>query len=331
MPNRFNVSDLNAIETRVGAWVSNCQPLLKVFEQGKDPYLDFATKMTDIPYEKLAADMKSKDAALKGTAKRHRQIAKPGVLGCIYRLSAGGWGFNKYGDRMKVGLWGYSENMGIEMSIEQAQEVVKVFRKSYIEITWAWYALERMATAVVLDKPLHVSEDDDNIRYALAAIEACGVSMDKITINDHGNRRQIFRIMLPAGRYLHYLDADIQDTIMPWKDSQGEDVYKPTLVYSGVDQESKQWKCGITSHGGKLFENIVQGIARDVLAESLLKFEEIELPVCGHVHDEGITETEDDPFLPGVREMEHIMSQPIVWAPGLPLKADGFESAYYHK
>ena len=111
---RLNVCDLNAIETRVAAWMSECAGLMKVFttylcpehlvyESSKpgncptcqhrlermDPYLDFASKMTGIPYTSLARDIKSKDPAIKAAAKRHRQMAKVGVLGCVYRMSGG--------------------------------------------------------------------------------------------------------------------------------------------------------------------------------------------------------------------------------------------------
>ena len=70
---RLNVCDLGAIETRVAAWMSGCDSLLNVFKQGRDPYLDFANKMTGIPYEKLALDIKSKDPMIKATAKLIRQ------------------------------------------------------------------------------------------------------------------------------------------------------------------------------------------------------------------------------------------------------------------
>lgn len=55
---RFNVADLNAIETRVAAWVAQCGPLLKVFREDRDPYLDFAMKMSGVPYDKLFYDLK---------------------------------------------------------------------------------------------------------------------------------------------------------------------------------------------------------------------------------------------------------------------------------
>lgn len=343
---RFNVCDLNAIETRVSAWVSGCVALLKVFTtyfcldhpeyiqptkgrcptcgnklSAMDPYLDFAVKMTGIPYIKLARDLKSKDPAVKAAAKRIRQMAKPAVLGCCYRLGGGQMGINfKTKDPEKKGLWGYAENMGVEMTKEQAHELVRVYRESYKEICECWYALERAVADVLDPETVQVKRE--------VGPDGC-IKIDKINIV---GREPILRIQLPSGRYLHYIDASIQEIKMPWEDREGNEVYKPSLVYSGIDQTTKQWNTGITSHGGKIFENIVQGIARDVLAESLMRFEFVlDLPIVLHVHDEGGSETQDDMFAPGLETMEKTMSEPVEWAPGLPLGADGFEARYYHK
>jgi len=125
---RFNVCDLNAIETRVGAWVAQCPSLLQVFIDGRDPYLDFAVKLTGMPYERLESDIKSKDPKIKAEAKRQRQIAKPGVLQAIYRSGGGSWAKDKNKDDIKTGVWGYAEGMGIDMTQEQAHEVVRIFR-----------------------------------------------------------------------------------------------------------------------------------------------------------------------------------------------------------
>jgi hypothetical protein len=68
-----------------------------------------------------------------------------------------------------------------------------------------------------------------------------------------------------------------------------------------------------------------------VLADKLLEFEDGGLAVVGHAHDEGICVTDDDPFAPGILEMEKIMNTPVLWAPTLPLGSDGFEDTFYHK
>ena len=323
---RFNVCDLNAIETRVGAWVAGCHPLLKVFIDGKDPYLDFAVKMTGIPYEKLKADIKSKDERIKALAKRIRQMAKPGVLGAIYRLGAGGWGYDKNGDRIKTGLWGYAEAMGIEMTQEEAAKVVKMFRTAYPEICGNGYSGQMKGIWVLLEEAVMDVLNGERVTRTIGP-ENC-IKIDKRTIKD---RDPMLRIQLPSGRYLHYLDASVQKVRMPWQDRiTGEDVHRPAFTYYGMDQETKIWTM-IVSHGGKIFENIVQAIARDVLADKLLEFESAGLDVCGHVHDEGIALSDDDPFAPGIIEMETIMNRPCSWAPTLPLGSDGFESKYYHK
>jgi DNA polymerase len=322
MANRFNVADLGAIETRVSAWVAGCEPLLNGFRNIKDfdPYMYFAMNLTQIPYEILIRDKNSKDPELKAAAKRHRQIAKPGVLGCCYRLSGGQMGIDKNGDPIKQGLWGYAEAMGVEMSQEQAHEIVRVFRESYKEIVEFWYLLEGAVADVLREGTIRVKRE--------LGPRGC-IKISKFAFNCQGNARILLRIQLPSGRFLHYFDAFIADTKMPWQ-KDGEDVFKPTFCYAGQNQTTKKWT-SVTSHGGKIFENIVQGIARDVLAEKLLDFESSELPVVAHVHDEGICQTEDSDLVPGAFDMEYIMSQPVSWAPDLPLAAVAFESAYYHK
>ena len=320
---RFNVADLASIETRVGAWISNCQPLLDVFIKGRDAYLDFAVKMTGIPYEKLEADLHNKvDAMVKAAAKKYRQMAKPAVLGAIYRLGGGDWSEDDKGNPIKTGLWGYAEAMGVEMTREQAHEIVRVFRESYREIVECWYAFEKAISDVLKPGTVYVKR------------EVGPTKIDKLIINQEGRERILLRIQLPSGRFLHYFDAHIKETKMPWtqKDPEGNvvEVYRPALWYSNQSQTTKQW-VEVTSHGGHIFQNVTQGIARDVLAEKLLVFEKEGLPVVLHVHDEGGTETDDDIMEPSYREMEEIMSRSIDWAPGLPLAAEGFSSAYYHK
>lgn len=322
--NRLNVCDLNAIETRVGAWLAKCYPLMDVFKSrpgkpnGNDPYLDFAMKMTGIPYEKLEVDIKSKDPVVKALAKEHRQTAKPGVLGAIYRLSGGQWGKNKYGDKIKTGLWGYAANMGVEMTQQQAHTVVRMFREAYPEIPACWKMLEVSVSDVM--------KGINTIRYI--GPDNC-VKIDKINIE---GRYPLMRMQLPSGRHLHYLDARLEICQMPWEDKDtGEKAQREALVYAGVDQDTKQWDVWTQTHGGKLFENLVQGIARDILAVKLLEFEENDMPVVIHVHDEGVCLVPDDPFSPGVKDMVKIMSRPVEWAPGLLLGADGFEDSFYHK
>jgi Casjensviridae DNA polymerase len=325
---RLDVSDLNAIETRVAAWLADCTPLLHGFRNipNFDPYLEFASKMTGIPYQDLHDAIHGDDKAKKAVAKRHRQIAKPGVLGCVYRLAGGGWGTNQYGDPIKVGLWGYAENMGVKMDLETALQVVAMFREVYPEICHLWYKFEEVVFAVLRGP-----------KNAIGELGPGGcVKFDKI---NRKGRHPILRIQLPSGRYLHYVDAHLEDVKMPWKkkivDENNKvvelDVYKPGLVYSGVNQKSHQWECHVVSHGGKLTENAVQAIARDALAEGMLRADAYGFRLVGHVHDELVAEQRADPFEPGYKELERLMATPLSWAPDLPLGAAGYTGDYYHK
>jgi len=323
MNKKFLIADLAAIETHVVAWLAQCGPLLEVFEKGRDPYLDLASKMFGIPYDTLSINIKSKDPVVKAKAKRQRQIGKPGILGCVYRLGGGQMGVDpRTGDPKKFGLYGYADAMGIEITQEQAHEIVRVFREAYHEIVEFWYDLEKAVKDVL---------DPDAVRVKRKLGPDGCLMFDKIRIIKEGYRPQaILRMHLPSGRCLHYMDASIKEVEMPWEDSDGNRILKSTLVYMGQNQETKQWS-EIKSHGGKLCENATQAVARDVFADKLLLFEEADMPVIAHAHDEGVAEVDDSELAPNAEDMIQIMSEPISWAPGLPLGADGFQSKFYKK
>ena len=83
-----------------------------------------------------------------------------------------------------------------------------------------------------------------------------------------------------------------------------------------------------STYGGKMTENIVQAIARDCLAETLRRVDQLGLQVVFHVHDEVII---DAPMDVSVEQICSLMAEPVPWAPGLILKGAGFESDYYMK
>jgi len=125
-------------------------------------------------------------------------------------------------------------------------------------------------------------------------------------------------INLPSSRQLFFRNARII------KNASGNSV----LVYDGMNQTTKTWET-VETYGGKLVENIVQAIARDCLAESMLSLDEAGYRIVMHVHDEVVIET--DGSKGSLEDVIAIMSRPISWAKGLPLKADGYETYYYKK
>jgi DNA polymerase len=282
-----------------------------------------------LSYDRIYIDSKSADEVIAAAAKLMRQMAKPGVLAAIYGQSGGDWtrGKSKYKDpvtgewvydRVRGGLWGYAWKAGVEMSQETAHMVARMFRDSYPEIPAFWKQVEAAFTDV-----LHV--DHPNTQRRLGP-NGC-LLLDRLNIE---GRHPLLRMQLPSGRRLHYMDARMEMTKMPWEDREGGEVWRPGLVYANADQVTGKWSIA-RSHGAKVYQNGVQGIARDVLAEKLIAFEEADLPVIGHVHDEGIVLVLDDPFSPRVDDMIEIMSSPVSWAPGLLLGADGFQDVFYRK
>lgn len=120
---------------------------------------------------------------------------------------------------------------------------------------------------------------------------------------------------LPSGRRISYPRARLAD---------GH--YGPKLQYWGKDSKSHQWQW-LETYGGKLVENWCQAVARDVLREALFAVEAAGIGrLLFTVHDEIVLEGNCS-----AREIEALMARDIPWAPGLPLSAKAFTSAYYKK
>ena len=79
------------------------------------------------------------------------------------------------------------------------------------------------------------------------------------------------------------------------------------------------------TYGGRLTENVTQAVARDVLAEALVRLDKAGIPVVGHVHDEVLAETED------METVVRLMTTVPRWAEGMPINAEGFITRRYRK
>ena len=134
----------------------------------------------------------------------------------------------------------------------------------------------------------------------------------RIVVDRKGNW---LRLRLPSGRYLCYPS--------PRYDGGG-------LSYMGQNQYTKQWS-RIKTYGGKLSENVTQAVARDVLAQGILRCEEEgDLPVVLHVHDEVVSEVDEHDDTALARHAACLTNMPA-WADGLPLAVAGFETKRYRK
>ena len=160
----------------------------------------------------------------------------------------------------------------------------------------------------------------DTERYALKAIKNKGkiISSDLLEFLHDG---RFLRIKLPSGKELFYPGAEL--TINKFD--------RQSIRYKGIDQKINKW-VWIDTYGGKLVENIVQAVSRDILAYSMLRIKDEGFDIVMHVHDEAVAEIPDNASAPGrLKEMCKIMGEKIPWASGLPLNAEGYLSPFYKK
>lgn len=127
-------------------------------------------------------------------------------------------------------------------------------------------------------------------------------------------------IGLPSGRSLYYYQPNI-----------GLNRFDSAcLEYMGTNSLTKQWE-KVDTYGGKLAENITQAIARDLLAEAMLRLDKKGFDIRMHVHDEAVAETSVAASKKDLKIMCDVMGENVSWANGLPLEAEGYVSEFYKK
>jgi DNA polymerase len=173
----------------------------------------------------------------------------------------------------------------------------------------AWKLLEEAATAAVAEPG--------------AVTSAIGV---KYVV-----RHSFLWCLLPSGRALAYGRPKMQETEAPWADKTLEPAKrekKMSLTVRGTDAQSEKW-VRFPIYGGSLFNNVVQGSARDILVHGMFNAEAAGYPIVLHTHDEMAAEL---PYGQGSwQELAKIAERLPAWASDLPLTADGFESKRYRK
>lgn len=195
------------------------------------------------------------------------------------------------------GSVGALKNMGaVEMGVpeDELQGLINDWRNANPHIVKLWTEVGNTAMKAIKEKTI--------------------VSLGKLVFM---YERGILFIRLPSGRRLSYIKPRIGTNRF------GGD----SITYMGVGA-SKKWE-RLETFGGKLVENIVQAIARDLLASAMMNVANAGYNIVFHVHDEIIAEAPDGQG--SVDEMCMLMSINPDWADGIPLSADGYECEYYRK
>lgn len=183
------------------------------------------------------------------------------------------------------------EQMGL--TEKEMDDIVKKWRRSSPHVVRLWRELGDAAIEAI-DTRLRVK-----CRHGVSFKYAKGILF----------------MQLPSGRSLAY--------VQPRFDGR-------ELTYMGMNQTTRKWERTKT-WGGKLTENLIQAIARDCLAVSMTKIQQAGYHIVMHVHDEVIVEVPTEDAKGHLKRIEDLMGEPIDWAQGLILTADGFNSPYYRK
>ena len=179
---------------------------------------------------------------------------------------------------------------------EDMPGLVKSWRAANVKITKFWWDCDKAAKRAIEGRTTV------SLQYGIKFIYSPGLLF----------------IQLPSGRKLAYPRPAIG------KGKFDNDV----VTYEGMEQTTKQW-VQLDTYGPKLVENIVQAVARDCLGEAMIKVDKAGYDIAFHVHDEIILDVPRD--YGSMTEVNNIFGEPIDWAPGLLLKAEGYTCSYYQK
>lgn len=169
----------------------------------------------------------------------------------------------------------------------------RLWRQAHPNVVGLWHGL-RDAARDAIDSPNKV------IKYGKFRVVRSGAWL---------------RIAMPSGRMLCYP--------FPRTDDKG------AVSFMGINQYTRKWE-RISTHGGKLVENVVQAGANDVFKHGQEVADNAGYKLVFPVHDELVTEVPDtDEY--SAHGLEACMSVVPSWAEGLPLAAEGFESYRYRK
>lgn len=206
-----------------------------------------------------------------------------------------GCGYGLGADKFRRSL---DENFSVTVSEAFAQKVIQAYRSRYAKIPQLWYRLE------------------DAFRYAIR-VNAKRLTHPGLRGLCVGVRqiagRTFASITLPSGREMLYFDPKVS--------SDNRISYIGRNIYAGGRWER------VETYGGKLTENVVQALSRDVMAEALVRLDMAGFPLVLTVHDEAVAECGPE----RLAEFERLMAQRPLWAPDLPIAVECGAMARYRK
>jgi DNA polymerase len=202
-----------------------------------------------------------------------------------------------------------AKNYGVKVSEVEARGIVSKWRESRPAVVSLWEEVETAAVRAFHKKNREITCCKGKVSFIF----------DEETEN--------LWIKLPAGRFicLPAFRVDLKEGPFGTTDrlSYKRGNWTPA-------QGAPEWPRADT-YGGSLVESLAQGIARDLLAFSMLHLGHDDYDIVMHVHDEIVVESPDALADKCLSHMKAIMSVTPGWAKGLPLSAEGEISKRFGK
>lgn len=349
---KFVVADYSNVEGRGLAWIAGEKTALMVFKAGRDIYCETAGKMFGLDPDYIKANRK--DLRQIGKACELGLGYGGGVAAFLQFAKNLGLDLYTMADVMKGTfpdhIWAAAKRGYEYARINEAKRPPKPGKKderpTYILPKNVWLtcdAIKRMWReahpktvafwAELEDAVLCAIRNPGKAYWAGANVRPDGRKALKIVRtkakhdptfdeerDDPNAAGWWLKIELPSGRIMSYPGIALSVTTEIDEDT-GKKRTSTRIKYQGENQTTRQWGFQYT-YGGKLTENIVQALCRDILAWSMPGVEAAGYEIVLSVHDELITEVPDtDDYT--TEELCALMCDLPVWAKGFPLAAEG--------
>ncbi|WZL04586.1 DNA polymerase [Escherichia phage SM_S22] len=349
---KFVVADYSNVEGRGLAWIAGEKTALMVFRAGRDIYCETAGKMFGLDPDYIKANRK--DLRQIGKACELGLGYGGGVAAFLQFAKNLGLDLYTMADVMKGTfpdhIWAAAKRGYEYARINEAKRPPKPGKKderpTYILPKNVWLtcdAIKRMWReahpktvafwAELEDAVLCAIRNPGKAYWAGANVRPDGRKALKIVRtkakhdptfdeerDDPNAAGWWLKIELPSGRIMSYPGIALSVTTEIDEDT-GKKRTSTRIKYQGENQTTRQWGFQYT-YGGKLTENIVQALCRDILAWSMPGVEAAGYEIVLSVHDELITEVPDtDDYT--TEELCALMCDLPVWAKGFPLAAEG--------
>lgn len=357
---KFVVADYSNVEGRGLAWIAGEKTALMVFKAGRDIYCETAGKMFGLDPEYIKANRK--DLRQIGKACELGLGYGGGVAAFLQFAKNLGLDLYAMAEVMKGTfpdhIWAAAKRGYEYARINEAKRPPKPGKKderpTYILPKNVWLtcdAIKRMWReshpmtvafwAELEDAVLCAIRNPGKAYWAGANVRPDGKKALKIVRtkakhdptfdeerDDPNAAGWWLKIELPSGRIMSYPGIALSVTTEIDEDT-GKKRTSTRIKYQGENQTTRQWGFQYT-YGGKLTENIVQALCRDILAWSMPGVEAAGYEIVLSVHDELITEVPDNDDYT-TEELCALMCDLPIWAKGFPLAAEGDIMYRYRK